>query len=443
MDCYVVHIDNSTLRVGLYAHGQNPKFLAEDLLPTVASHSRIVDPKEFGLQFSRLLAENFGHELPKLPALFVLEPELTDLFLLALDKNTEENSEEVVKQIKEKLIHEDIQNIFFSYYRIAPFVFQFVGIQKETIQGFLDAVSTLAIPLTGVFPLGLILPKTNTNVASMFIFPAETENTVVFSELTGTSFAEKLEGKIAIDELIKLFWQLSVYSTKNTGPTIYTFKNFVHKIPSYKPRAVEMTQTTEGYEKLQVTKDTIAKNPQLLTSQANLLNILSVPQSSNKKIPVPAVIAAGVVSILAMVLVVLQFTVGIGSLFTSQEREVLADQTAQNQDQTKTEVPQQQEEQPAKELKRSDIKLRVENGNGVPGSAGKLKAYLEGFGYTVASVGNAVKTDYPSTTILLPNSLADYKDLLANDLKTNYTVEVTATDTKADGYDVLIIVGAK
>ena len=78
----------------------------------------------------------------------------------------------------------------------------------------------------------------------------------------------------------------------------------------------------------------------------------------------------------------------------------------------------------------------------MPGSAAKLKAYLEGFGYNVVAVGNSDKSDYTKTQISLPKDLADYKDLLTNDLKTNYSVEVNEVNTRPTDYDILIIAGA-
>ncbi|PIS22628.1 hypothetical protein COT50_00945 [candidate division WWE3 bacterium CG08_land_8_20_14_0_20_41_10] len=99
------------------------------------------------------------------------------------------------------------------------------------------------------------------------------------------------------------------------------------------------------------------------------------------------------------------------------------------------------DEKPQKEFKRTDLKIRVENGNGVAGSAGKLKTYLEGFGYTVVSVGNSDRTDYAKTMIKLPRDLVDYKDLLTNDLKTNYSVEIVNVDAKFTDFDLLIIAG--
>jgi FtsZ-interacting cell division protein YlmF len=140
---------------------------------------------------------------------------------------------------------------------------------------------------------------------------------------------------------------------------------------------------------------------------------------------------------------ILQLTVGFNTIFgtktpTKGNQAVLA-----GQNQTPTLKPSQEEPtKPQKELKRTDLKIRVENGNGLAGSAGKLKAYLEGFGYNVATVGNSDRSDYTKTTVKLPKDFADYKELITNDLKTNYSVEISNVENKFTDYDILVIAGA-
>jgi hypothetical protein len=438
MDGYFVHLTASTLKLALFADTQPTKLVTEELLPTALSHSRIVDAHEFAKEFSRVLAQDLGGTLPKLPMYFVLEPELTELFLLTTSKN--QSAEQFEQQIKDRLVDDQLADLYYGYFKIAPFIYQFVGIHKEVMQTLLDAATEIGLELAGLLPFGLILPKTNAHISSMFVLPHGDSTTVVFSELTGTTFAEKLDKKIALPELIELFWKLSVYNTKQTGLAMCTFAENAHVFGSHPIELIGNGTLEKGYEELALAKQTLEENTSLVTSQTNLLRLLPVPQLA----PAPRVPAVAVASLAAVLLVgglILQLTVGFNTIFgkpapTQPDQTVLADQN-----QAPADAEQKVPTQPQAQLKRADIKLKVENGNGIPGSAGKLKSYLEGFGYTVVSAGNATKSDYTQTTVQLPKELSHYKDLLTNDLKTNYSVVITPVDTKPTDYDILIIAG--
>ncbi len=445
MDGYFIHLTSSTVRVGLYNGAEPAKFLTEELLPTAVSRSRVVDPNEFCKELSRILATHYGDKLPKLPMYFILEPELTELFLLTGSK-TDKPEDEVdlmEKQIKDRLVDQKPDELYFAQYKIAPFIYQFVGIKKVLLDPILETGAIMGLEIGGVLPLGLILAKTNADVSSMFVFPNKDENTVIFSELTGVTFAEKLNGKVSMEELKELFWKLSVYNTKKGEVYLYTFAKHEHSIGSTHPLILGGQGLEPDFEELDLTQKTLDQKGGLLNSQANLLNILPVPEVFQKS-KTPVIAGATIASVLLVAGLVVQLTVGFDTIFgkqnNGQKQEVLAEQEqSNNQPQTPEPTPTPPVVQ--KEVKRSDLKIRVENGNGIPGSAGKIKAYLEGFGYTVGDPGNADKATYAKTQIKLPKELADYKDLLVNDLKTNYSVEVVELDSKPTDYDVLIIVG--
>ena len=133
MDGYFIHLNGSTLKVGLYINGQNPRLLSEDLLPTVLSHSKIIDVNEFIKEFSKVLAQDLGETLPKLPLYFVLEPELTELFLMTTNKGDGGGDDFINQQIKDKLVDENPDNLYYTYFKIAPFVYQFHRSKKRGI----------------------------------------------------------------------------------------------------------------------------------------------------------------------------------------------------------------------------------------------------------------------------------------------------------------------
>ena len=440
MDGYFINLNGSTLKIALYNGTQPTKLVTEDLLPAASSHSRIVDAHEFAKEFSRILAQDLGNTLPKLPMYFLLEPELTELFLLTTNKGDENTYEQFLHQIKDCLVDENPDNLYFGYFKLAPFIYQFVGIKKDLLQTFLDAGNEIGLEIGGILPFGLILPKTNTDISSLFVLPHGDSNTVVFSELTGTSFAEKLDKKIGLNELIELYWKLSVYNTKAGELNIYSFFPNEHIFSSHKVLPLGNGDLEKGYEEIGLTKRTLEENPTMLDSQTNLLNLLPVPQAIGGK-SFPAVAVASIASVLLVGGLILQLTVGFTNILGNKAPTQVRENQTVLSEQKVAPAEIKPDEKPQKEFKRTDLKIRVENGNGVAGSAGKLKTYLEGFGYTVVSVGNSDRTDYAKTMIKLPRDLVDYKDLLTNDLKTNYSVEIVNVDAKFTDFDLLIIAG--
>jgi len=131
MEGYFIHLNSNTLKIGLYNGAETPRFVTERLLPTAASHSKIIDPVEFSKELSKILVQHLGDKLPKLPLYFILEPEVTELFLLTGNKNGGNDNEVLEKQIKERLDDKSLDGLYWAYFKIAPFIYQFVGIKKE------------------------------------------------------------------------------------------------------------------------------------------------------------------------------------------------------------------------------------------------------------------------------------------------------------------------
>lgn len=97
---------------------------------------------------------------------------------------------------------------------------------------------------------------------------------------------------------------------------------------------------------------------------------------------------------------------------------------------------------PVVTLNREDLKVEVLNGGGTPGAAGKMKTLLEEKGYTVTSVGNTDEYTYEQTEIIVKSDKEAYLSLLAEDLKSDYTIGTTAAtlDENASA-DAQVIVG--
>lgn len=97
---------------------------------------------------------------------------------------------------------------------------------------------------------------------------------------------------------------------------------------------------------------------------------------------------------------------------------------------------------PAAEITKSDIKVRVINGGGTPGAGSKMKTFLEGKGYTVASVANASTYTYTQTEISVKSGKTEYAKLLTDDLKADYSLgTASAVVAESASYDAEVIVG--
>lgn len=93
-------------------------------------------------------------------------------------------------------------------------------------------------------------------------------------------------------------------------------------------------------------------------------------------------------------------------------------------------------------VKREDLSIKVLNGGGVPGAAGKMKSFLEEKGYTVSGVGNTEDYTYEQTEILVKSDKEAYRKLLQEDLNDDYVIGTGAATLSDDASeDAQVIVG--
>jgi len=97
---------------------------------------------------------------------------------------------------------------------------------------------------------------------------------------------------------------------------------------------------------------------------------------------------------------------------------------------------------PTPKISRIDLRVKVLNGTGVPGAAGKVAELLEKLGWQEVRTGNADNFDYQKTVIQIKEDKKEYFDLLKEDLSSEYTVEEELqTLSEDDSFDAVIIVG--
>ncbi len=93
-------------------------------------------------------------------------------------------------------------------------------------------------------------------------------------------------------------------------------------------------------------------------------------------------------------------------------------------------------------IDKTAFEIKVLNGGGTPGAAGKMKTFLEEKGYTVASTGNTEEYTFTTTEIHGKDTMKDAIANLETDLKDTYTLGTVAADlTASSSVDVEVIVG--
>lgn len=92
-------------------------------------------------------------------------------------------------------------------------------------------------------------------------------------------------------------------------------------------------------------------------------------------------------------------------------------------------------------LKRSNIKISVQNGSGKTGYAKEVALYLENKGYKNVAKGNADKDDYENTLIRIKNTTKNYLPLLLQDITEKFSTPKVESLGDDDKYDVIIILG--
>lgn len=89
----------------------------------------------------------------------------------------------------------------------------------------------------------------------------------------------------------------------------------------------------------------------------------------------------------------------------------------------------------------SKYKIKILNGSGIKGEAGKVQTLVEAAGFSVLSAGNAATYDYTKTQITIKTGIdPDFISSLVETLKKDYQLEDTKT-VSSQTNDVTVIVG--
>lgn len=98
---------------------------------------------------------------------------------------------------------------------------------------------------------------------------------------------------------------------------------------------------------------------------------------------------------------------------------------------------------PPEPVERSEIKIQVLNGTGVPGEAGLFKDELEGLDYEDIDTANADNTDYTSAVVTFSQDLSPTVVSEITELLEKFYSNLTTSTDELDEYDVVIITGER
>lgn len=416
-----------------------------ELSSDILENSQILDTDGFANIFLSSYSQLKGDLKISADIAFLIDPDNVITKFITLPKTDLSDTDTIIQEIQKKLGNLNLDDLYYSYQKIAPFVYQFVGVKKDLISTYIDVSNKIGLSVSAIIPWVLLLPKyLNSNDPCIFIAKDTTKEFIALSELNGIYFSETFDQKKSTNQIQKTIEDLSVYKRATPIKKIYTLTD--RQLEFDKEYVISELLTLnndfadkKGYELNLLAIDVLSRYPDYLNTQVNLLTLLpklTTVKSSKSLVYVGSFVGA--------------FMLMFGGFFAytklkqSQNR---AAQLAQNEapvvlsEQTQPQNQPQQEEEPQKELNKQDIKIRVENGAGIAGIAAETQNMLVEKGYAVISIGNAEEIGRENTLISIKASKLDYKDMLEEDLKDEFKLEINDNLDEDAEFDVLITVG--
>ncbi|KKS17049.1 MAG: hypothetical protein UU72_C0008G0031 [candidate division WWE3 bacterium GW2011_GWB1_41_6] len=409
----------------------------------VANDTEVLDTQAFSEVVLGLIKE-LSIKANKKPVLnYLVEPADIMVRFVTVNKRTGDSDENILEDIKSKLDNHNLDDIYFAYQKIAPFVYQFVGIKKDKMEKILEVSNNLGLSLQSVIPWILLLPKlVGTSEPCIFIYNTNGNQVVALSELNGIYFSETFDTAKTPKELEKLVSDLSVYKRAAPITRIYTVSSESFSLdPNYTvipllPSGEEF-KDIKDFEMHALLNKLMEEDPSLLVSQLNLLNLLPLPVEQKKNASL-VLVGAGSVAAL-MIFLGLIYTNLIRDNSTNQP--VVTPENSEVLSETVEATPSNEIVGEVEELKKEDLVIRIENGAGVPGVAAQTQEFVEGKGYKVAEIGNAEETGRDNTLLKIKPSKAAYKEMLLADLGDEFELVVEENLDENSEHDLLIVVG--
>ncbi len=448
----ILSLNNNVLKAS-YVGKDGFRSISTQLPVDVANDSTILDVSSFSQSVVELVNQIVDHkDLKKTSLVFVSQPQDMFLRFITVNKTNGEYQTQILSDIESKLDGASIDDLYYTYFKIAPFVYQFVGVNKAYLEKFLEVSNECGMPLSGIYSWMGLLPKyLNLSDPSIFVTKVNNEQVVALSELGGIFYTGVFEKGKSQEELEDLVKNLSVYKRNSPITKIYTF-NYDDFEPDsgfevYKVDVPNVDETSvPGFEVNMLVNYMIDFDTEMKMSGLNMLNLFPLPEIVKKKVP-SVMVGAG-----ALVVVSILAVIGYFGFFRNQNSnadnqlavnpqenlEVLSESSESQQTGTQGENP---AGEVAVELKKDELSIKVENGSNVNGAASRVKDKLAELGYKVLTIDTADSTR-ETTLLQFKKDKSVYKDLVTADLKDvveNVVVEETLADDSVN--DLVIILG--
>ncbi len=448
MQDIVVTTNENTIKISTIEKGEFSGISAQ-LTQDVVKDYQINNVEEYASVLRELISQITKKGHGSLALTFLMEPQDVVLKFISVSKSNDSLEDQLINEARAKVPEISLDESYFAFMKVAPFVYQFVGIKKETLDKYVEISNKLGIGLRSIFPWVSFLPKiVETNQSAIFISKMSDEQVVALSEFGGIFFSGVYEKDKNTKDLQKLVTDLSVYKRKNPISKIYVYKYEGFSLnPEYEIIDVAIpnndNEASKGFELHLIANQLLAKDPTLYTSKLNLLSNLPFDVVKNKSSMMPFVLG-GFAALLVL-----------GGLVYFGSRAKDTDSQKQPQQEVIENVPivEQPAEQPSEpkesapeatvesELSKGDLKVFIQNGAGVAGVAGRTQSFMETAGYTVVDIGNANETGRTNTLVKIKATKNAYLPLIKEDMADKFTI-ISEEDLPEDtAYDALVIVG--
>jgi hypothetical protein len=417
-----------------------------DVPKDVVNDSRINDPEALAGILNDLLPHVTSLSKSRLGLNFVIEPQDVYLRFITLSKKDVDIEAQIIAEIKEKAKDIPLKDIYYSYKKIAPFVYQFTGVRKDILEKYIEVSNNMGVGLKTVIPWALALPKyEKVNEPAIFICKTGDRQVIALSELGGIFFSEVYEKELKEEELQVLIKDLSFYKRSSPISHVFTINADYLTLEGYEvkkvalPKFQEGVEVTPGYEQNVIVDYLFDTDPEAIDSQLNMLNLLPLPVVEARSF---SLVAAGT---LVAAFILIGGLVG-GYLYLSGKNPLkntnIAQGNSNQQEQTSNAVLSGTAPvDVSSSLKKSDVKIRIENGASISGLAAKTKELLTSLGYNIQSIDTA-EIDVPDTLIRVKADKSAYADTVKADMNSKFPGITIKNDLPTSSeYDLLITVG--
>ncbi|GIW70004.1 MAG: hypothetical protein KatS3mg101_0751 [Patescibacteria group bacterium] len=433
-------LNNNNLRL-TYIDKEGLKTYSAVIPEDIVSDTKILDVARYAEEIKKGLSQVTKYSPAKLFLNVISEPEDVILRFITVNKRDGDKQEQLLKDMKEKITEVPLEDLYFSYQKIAPFLYQFVGVRKEYMETLLEVSNVVGISLKSVVPWLLLLPKyLGINDPAVFICRVDGSHAMALSELGGIFYSGVSDKLITASQLENFVSDLSFYKKKTPVRNIYTLNYQDFDVKGFEVSEIGMppvqTEYPEEFKINMLVNYMLDNDPDLVANQMNLLNLMPLPVVEKKTSSLVYVGVASLFLIMGVLSFSLIFRKGGGSnnqpITDSGQANVLSEQVSQNEN-----PPVEQKV----ELKKEDLKVMILNGSGVNGLAARTKTLLEEKGYKVVDIDTADATR-EDTLLKFKKDRIAFNDIIQEDIKEAFP-KVAVEDTLADSeeYDLLIIAG--